>query len=210
MKALVKKPFLVSQLTARWISWRMPSKGKVVYLTFDDGPNKEVTPLILDILASHQIKATFFVLGKNVLQNPRIFQRILDEGHAVGNHTFSHLNGWKTDNKTYFEDVNKASQLIKSRLFRPPYGKIKPCQMVRLAKEYKIICWSLLTRDYDKEMSPGQCFENVKKNASPGDVIVFHDSEKASVNCLKSLPLSLAFLKEQGYTFCLPDNNFSI
>lgn len=192
---MIFPPRLVVALTRRWIYWKMPVIGKQIFLTFDDGPHPEITPAVLDILKSYGVKATFFCLGKNVESYPQVYKRILDEGHSVGNHSFSHLNGWKTSNARYFNDVEAAGQFIEGDLFRPPYGRISPWQMLRLSKKYRIVCWSILSRDYDSKVAPEECFRNVVNNLHPGAVIVFHDSQKASVNCLSALPKVLEYLK---------------
>ncbi|MBN2682238.1 MAG: polysaccharide deacetylase family protein, partial [Bacteroidales bacterium] len=127
--------------------WKIPVDKKTVFLSFDDGPHPEITPRVLDLLDSHNAQASFFCVGKNVEKYPGIYSEILKRGHVTGNHTFSHLNGWKTINKDYFEDIKKASQLIDSNLFRPPYGRIKTSQLWKLKKDYKIIMWDVLSMD---------------------------------------------------------------
>jgi len=198
-RAIVRPPALVAALTNRWIYWKVPVEGQQVFLTFDDGPHPAITPAVLDILKQYGVKATFFCLGKNVEKYPKVFNRILAEGHSVGNHTFSHLNGWKARNSDYYQDVEVARKLIPGDLFRPPYGRISPCQMLRLSKKYRIICWSILSRDYDAGVMPEECFHNVVNNLHPGAVIVFHDSLKASANCLHALPKVLEHLKKSAY-----------
>lgn len=177
--------------------WRY-TQGQKVYLTFDDGPVPEVTPYVLDTLREAGVKATFFCVGENVEKHPDIYQRILAEGHAVGNHTYNHLNGWKTDHDTYIANVKKADQLIESPLFRPPYGKLKPSQSKAVRESHKVIMWDVLTKDYDASMTPASCMEIVRKHTTPGSIIVCHDSHKAYPRLKDLLPLILDYFVEQG------------
>lgn len=172
-----------------------------VYLTFDDGPIPEVTPQILDILSDFNAKASFFCLGKNVLNNPDIFRTIIENGHTIGNHSFDHLNGWKTDNFKYFQNIEKAERLIKSDFFRPPYGKISPIQIFKLSRKYKIVMWDVLSGDFDINISKEKCVEYVLKNVKSGSIIVFHDSLKAKERVLYALPVVLDELQARGFRF---------
>lgn len=186
------------------LTWKMPVNGeKEVFLSFDDGPTDELTPWILQVLDRHKIKATFFCVGENVKNHPDLYQQIIDEGHQVGNHTYHHLKGWNTSNKGYYEDIKKADDLIASPLFRPPHGRIKPSQIARVKKEYRIVMWDVLTRDFDQSIEPWQCMENVKKFSQPGSIIVFHDSLKAEKNLRYTLPRAIKYLKGEGYLFRL-------
>jgi peptidoglycan/xylan/chitin deacetylase (PgdA/CDA1 family) len=181
--------------------WDMPlSQPPAVYLTFDDGPHKTITPFVLDLLQHYDARASFFCIGKNVMAHPDIYRRILDEGHTIGNHTHNHLNGWKTDTKDYVENVMLAKQFIDSSYFRPPYGKIKPMQAKQLkALGYHIVMWSLLSADFDTGITPERCLENVVFNIKPGDIVVFHDSEKAYDRMSYALPRVLEHCKEQKW-----------
>lgn len=181
--------------------WRFNTDKKVVYLTFDDGPIPELTPWVLDLLDKYNIKATFFCVGDNVQKYPDIFQMIQDRGHKVGNHTFSHIQGLKTDTQSYMKNVQEASQLIDSKLFRPPYGHMRFSQFKALKKQYKVIMWDVVTRDYSHLMTADQVFGAVKKYTRNGSVIVFHDSLKAGDRMKESLPKSIEWLLEQGYGF---------
>jgi len=172
-----------------------------VYLTFDDGPIPEVTPQILDILSDFNAKASFFCLGKNVLNNPDIFRTIIENGHTIGNHSFDHLNGWKTDNFKYFQNIEKAERLIKTDFFRPPYGKISPIQIFKLSRKYKIVMWDVLSGDFDINISKEKCVEYVLKNVKSGSIIVFHDSLKAKERVLYALPVVLDELQARGFRF---------
>lgn len=181
--------------------WCFPDEKDAVFLTFDDGPTQVVTPWVLDQLAKYNAKATFFCLGKNVEMNPDIFNRILAEGHAVGNHTYSHLKGWATENSQYIQDIDFANGLLKSKLFRPPYGRIKPSQFKLLKKRYKIIMWNILSMDYSKRVSPRRVVNNVLNHVKPGDIIVFHDSKKAERSIRYSLPRVLEAMSNKGLKF---------
>jgi peptidoglycan/xylan/chitin deacetylase (PgdA/CDA1 family) len=188
--------------------WSIPNHEKKVFLTFDDGPIPEITDWVLAQLKFYNCKATFFCIGNNIEKHPEVFNKLIEEGHAIGNHTFNHFKGWNTPNKTYFKEVElceveiqKSSIVnLKSKLFRPPYGKIKPSQSRRLRKlGYKIIMWDVLSADYKKENSKEKCLENVLKNVESGSIIVFHDSIKAFPNLEYVLPKTLQFLSENGY-----------
>lgn len=196
----VRPPYLLRRYYSSFV-WRMPDEDRVAYLTFDDGPIPEVTEFVLDTLKEHQIKATFFCIGKNVRANPSIYSRILEEGHSVGNHTENHINGWNVNTRQYVTDALSAADVIKSELFRPPYGRIRKQQADMLQHRYKIVMWDVLSYDFDAAVSPEQCFNNVVRNVRPGSIIVFHDSIKARKNMEYSLPLAITKLKSEGYRF---------
>lgn len=193
--------------------WDIPNKENKVFLTFDDGPTPEITEWTLEQLNRFDAKATFFCIGDNIEKYPKIFQKIIREGHAIGNHTFNHLKGWETENERYFEnvkncDISIQKQNTETRLFRPPYGKIKPSQSKVLRKSgYKIIMWDVISFDFDTSISKEECLENVLKNVRSGSVIVFHDSVKAEQNLKYVLPKTLEFLKEKGFTCEKIDSN---
>ena len=190
--------------------WDVPTNTKTVYLTFDDGPTPEVTEWVLDELRKHDIKATFFCIGNNIENHPGIFKKVVAEGHAIGNHTFNHLNGWNTGHNNYLENTITTAKSISnhhphqaaSGLFRPPYGKIKGSQAKALrALGYKIIMWDVLSADFDRTITPQQCLENVIKNTREGSIIIFHDSVKASENLRYALPKAIEYLKENNFNF---------
>lgn len=189
----------------RWLFpraiWRMDHNERSVYLTFDDGPIPEATPFILQTLARYGIRATFFMVGDNVRKYPHLYQQIVDAGHQVGNHTFHHLGGFKHLTKTYIDDTEKANELIKAHLFRPPHGWMKSDVYWWVNRYYKIIMWDLVTRDYSKWMTAQDVVNNVKRYARNGSIITFHDSLKAIDKLRTALPESLAWLKSQGYEF---------
>lgn len=182
-------------------TWSVPTEERVLYLTFDDGPIPEVTPWVLDTLRPYHAKATFFCVGDNVLKHTAIFRQILDEGHAVGNHTFNHLNGWKTEPAVYLNNVRRCARLVRSRLFRPPYGRLTPRQRAFLERHFKIIMWDVLSGDYDAAISPEQCLQNVLGNARPGSIVLMHDSLKAERNVRYALPAVLEHFAGKGYRF---------
>ena len=184
--------------------WDIPSREKVLYLTFDDGPHPEITPFVLDELKKYDARATFFCIGKNVEAWPQVYKRILMEGHRAGNHTQDHLNGWKTADKRYFENIGQAAKWIDSNLFRPPYGRISVFQSALLRKpplSYRIVMWGVLSGDFDINLSSVKCAGNVTKNAGPGSIVVFHDSEKAFGRMKEALPVVLEHFSRMGYRF---------
>lgn len=189
----------------RWLYpnalWRMDKKVHAVYLTFDDGPVPESTPFILDTLAQHNVKATFFMVGENVLRYHDLYNRIVEEGHQVGNHTFNHMGSLKHWALTYGINTEKANELIHAHLFRPPHGWMRWSVYWWLSKRYKIVMWDLVTRDYSKWMTPEDVLKNVKRYARNGSIITFHDSMKSIEKLKYALPEALKWLKEQGYEF---------
>jgi peptidoglycan/xylan/chitin deacetylase (PgdA/CDA1 family) len=204
-KYFIKTPWFVKKLFPEYI-WNMPVNGYNVYLTFDDGPHPTITPYVLSELKKYNASATFFCIGKHAAEHPDVFKQILSGGHAVGNHTNSHLNGWKTETEKYINDVAIAAKCIQSKLFRPPYGKIKKQQVKKLAHAMKnqqaaVIMWDVLSADFDKRISPEKCLQNVLRNVRPGSIVVFHDSEKALINLKYALPLVLEKLANEGYKF---------
>lgn len=203
----IKTPKILASFYKSYM-WYCKTEKKEVYLTFDDGPIPKVTEFVLDTLKRYQVKATFFCLGKNIEKHPELFNRIIKEGHAVGNHTQNHLNGWKTNAEKYITNVEKCQKIINSKitetttkLFRPPYGRIKTKQAKQLlSRGYKIIMWSVLSADFDVKITKEKCLENVIKNIKEGDIIVFHDSEKAFERLKYTLSKTLEFLKEKDFS----------
>lgn len=184
--------------------WRGSASEKVVYLTFDDGPIPEVTPWVVDLLHHKGIQATFFCVGENVARYPHLLHHLLDSGHLVGNHTFHHVPAWRLSFSEYLNEIEMAQKLIHTHLFRPPHGKLWPWQMPALMRRFrKIVMWDVLTKDYDRRLSPDEVVDNVVKYVRPGSVIVFHDSLKAWPNLQEALPRSIDWLQQQGYRFKL-------
>jgi len=181
--------------------WRKNPSEKVIYLTFDDGPVPEVTPLVLDILDKYKVKATFFCVGDNVQKYPEVYADVLQRGHKTGNHTYNHLKGFSATTQEYVENISKASEYIDSRLFRPPYGRITYRQRKLLRPLYEIIMWDLITHDYNRNLSVETIFKTVQRYSRNGSIIVFHDSIKAKNNVLEVLPMAIEYLQAGGYSF---------
>ena len=218
MSFMVKTNRFVKWIFPNYV-WDIPNHENKVFLTFDDGPTPEITEWTLEQLKKHNAKATFFCIGNNIEKHPAIFQKIIHDNHTIGNHTFNHLQGWETNLEIYCKNVESCEKKItegvtpnaeenlqsktrslKSKLFRPPYGKIKPSQSRVLRKlGYKIIMWDVLSYDFDQTVTPEKCLENVLQNVKSGSIVVFHDSQKAAQNLKYILPKTLVFLKEKGF-----------
>ena len=197
----IKTPRVIQRLFSNY-TWRFSSVPKNLYLTFDDGPTPEVTSFVLQQLKKYNAKATFFCIGKNVESEQTLYETILNDGHAVGNHTFNHLNGLKTKHSDYIENVQQAAAHIRSNLFRPPYGKLKTSQGKALQKEgYKIVMWDVLSGDFDTKITPEKCLKNVLDNATQGSIVVMHDSIKAREKIYYCLPKILAHFSKKGFEF---------
>ena len=179
--------------------WNFKNEKNKIFLTFDDGPDPEVTPKVLQILNKYNAKATFFCVGENVKKYPEVLTQILKHGHKVGNHTFNHLKGWQTNTNYYIKNVELAANYIKSNLFRPPYGRIKRSQYKILKKKYKIIFWDVLSFDYSKRISKENCARKVIKNTKSGSIIVFHDAIKMKENVLYALPKVLEYFQDNNF-----------
>jgi len=200
---MVKTPWLLKKLFPKLI-WEVKSSARCIYLTFDDGPIPIVTPFVLNILKQYNAKATFFCIGDNVRKHPDIFEQVKTGGHAIGNHTYNHLKGWVTPDKTYADNFLEADKLLDVKLFRPPYGRIKTSQ-VKLLKNTKpgleIVMWSVLSADYDTTLKPEKCLANVLKHTGNGDIVLFHDSLKAQERMEYALPRALEYWSNEGFSF---------
>ena len=203
----VKTPKLVKHVLPSLV-WNIETTEKVIYLTFDDGPTPEITDWVLKTLDAFYAKATFFCIGNNIEKHPEIFNTIIKKGHAIGNHTYNHLKGWKTNTEDYLTNINKAQKVIdlsyntKPLLFRPPYGRIKLKQVKALSKlNYQITMWNILSKDWNRSISKYECLDNVIKNTKEGDIVVFHDSIKASRNMQFTLPRMLEHFTKERYEF---------
>lgn len=205
----IKTNSFIKNIFSNYI-WNLPNPDNKIYLSFDDGPTPKITEWVLEELKKYNAKATFFCIGKNIVDHPELFNKLISEGHKIGNHTFNHLNGWNTETTNYIDNVNLCESLIidkksenqKFQLFRPPYGKIKKSQSKKLRKlGYKIIMWDVLSADFDQTISPEKCLNNVLQNVRSGSIIVFHDSVKAFKNLEYTLPITLEKLKEKGFKF---------
>lgn len=195
---LVKTPYFVKSLFSDYI-WDIHTQQNEVFITFDDGPIPELTPWILDILNDFGFHATFFCVGDNILKHPEIYNRIVDEGHSIGNHTFNHLNGWHTDHETYLDNVKAFDELLSTDYFRPPYGKLRRGQASVIKSGKKIIMWDVLSGDFDAGITNEQCLRNVIDNFEKGSIIVFHDNIKAEEKLRYVLPRFLKHLDDTGY-----------
>lgn len=225
-----KTPAIAKKMFPNYI-WDIESEEKDIYLTFDDGPTEDVTDWVLDQLRAYNAKATFFCIGANVESNPEIFKKIIQEGHSIGNHTHNHLKGWKTTTENYLKNVETCEQILKStifnsnwpilnpstenhkspiadqqslisKLFRPPYGKLKPKQGKQLIQlGYKIIMWDILSFDWDQKLNAATCYQHIISKAENGSIIVFHDSKKASKNMKNILPKVLEYFSRKGFQF---------
>jgi len=198
----IKTNLLIKKIFRNYV-WDIPNTENKIYLTFDDGPTPEITEWVLRELLKYNAKATFFCIGNNIEKYPDIFPKVIANGHSIGNHTFNHLNGWKTSTEEYLENTKLCEeQILQSKLFRPPYGKIKVSQSKKLRQQgYKIIMWDVLSADYDTSISKEKCLENVLQNVKSGSIIVFHDSVKAFPNLEYTLPKALKILSERGFVF---------
>lgn len=217
---LVKSPRLL-----KWyypsLTWNKSRSEKVIYLTFDDGPIPIVTDFVLETLKNYNAKATFFCIGDNIKKHPEIFERLKNAGHAIGNHTFNHLRGWDTEDEIYFENFKKCQALTQSNLFRPPYGRIKKSQIEQVMSydlgvtslniqpynsqalthnsQMQIVMWDVLSGDFDVNLSPEKCFQNVIKHTKNGSIVVFHDSLKAFERLKYALPKVLEHFSTLGF-----------
>jgi len=194
------------------IIWKKTTDEKKIWLTFDDGPEKEVTEFILETLKKLNIKASFFLIGKNIQEFPELTKEIIKGGHIVGNHSFSHLNGFKSKNEEYIYDIELGQKLIneklvemgitnKIKIFRPPYGRILPRQIKRLKENYKIVMWDVFSWDFKKNISPEKIYNNVIDNVTEGSILVFHNNKKSLYNLKLTLEDTLIKLKEKGFVF---------
>ena len=205
----IKTSRFIKKIFSNYI-WDIPNTENKIYITFDDGPTPEITEWVLKELEKYNAKATFFCIGNNIEKHPEIFEKVIAKGHSIGNHTFNHLNGWKTSTEDYLKNTFLCEKQIleskiynlKSKIFRPPYGKIKASQAKKLQQlGYKIIMWDVLSADYDATISAEKCLENATKNVTSGSIIVFHDSIKAFPHLQYTLPKALKFFKEKGFVF---------
>lgn len=201
---LTKTPFLLRALYPS-CTWKMPANEKSIYLSFDDGPHPIATPFVLEQLEKYNAKASFFCIGKNVVEHPEIYQQLISHGHTVGNHTMHHVNGWKTEDDLYLQNIAQASMQIQSNFFRPPYGRIKKSQIRKIRADksmpQEIIMWDVLSGDFDTSISGQQCLNNVLKHSQAGSIVVFHDSAKAWDRLQVALPATLEYFTQKGFQF---------
>ncbi len=186
--------------------WRIPTNEKIIYLTFDDGPIPEVTPWVLEQLKNYQAKATFFCIGDNIRKHHHIFEKLLSDGHSVGNHTFHHLNGWKHNTDAYIANVKMCEEYLhgySQKLFRPPYGRLTAQQsrILREQENYQIMMWNVLSGDFDQQLDEKRCLKKTIQYTKSGSIVIFHDSQKAKKNLYYTLPRYLEYFNEQGFRF---------
>ncbi|MEZ4829102.1 MAG: polysaccharide deacetylase family protein [Bacteroidia bacterium] len=212
---LIKIPKLIRNYYSEYI-WRIPSNKKIIYLTFDDGPTPEITDWVLAQLKAYEAKASFFLIGKNVKQHPGIVHRIIDSGHVVGNHTYSHINGWKSSTETYWKDFRLGQQTIseftgyQTKFFRPPYGKITRQQARLVREENEILMMDVISADFDLSLSGEDCYHNVIRNSKKGSIVLLHDSVKGFGRLEYALPQLLKYFSEKGFSFSsIPESTIS-
>lgn len=193
-------PFLYSNRL-----WSGPASERKISLTFDDGPVPGITDWVLEELEKRGMKATFFMVGDNVRKHPALAQSVLVAGHQLGNHTYHHLSGWKTSTQTYLDDVASCDAILVDtvgetpRFFRPPYGWMSPGQAKGLVPAKKIVMWSLLSYDFDSDLSSEILIRECTSRTAPGTIVVFHDQQKTKAQLRRVLPQYLDFLVGEGY-----------
>jgi len=200
MRYWVKTPTIFKVLFPK-IVWNFAENEQKVFLTFDDGPSTSVTDSILTILEQEKVRATFFCIGKNVKKNPELADKILKKGHSIGNHSMTHVNGWRTRNNSYLSNINEASEFINSNLFRPPFGRFNIYSLHQILKKYKLVMWDVLSGDFDEKTEEKAVINNVINNVANGSIIVFHDNNKSKEKTLSALIKTIKKLKEKGFSF---------
>lgn len=195
---IIKTPKFIKKLFPSYL-WNKSRNKPNIYLTFDDGPIPEVTPWVLDLLAEYDMNATFFCVGDNVRKHSHIYDRLIKEGHTVGNHSYSHKSGWSTDLDKYLSDIELCDSFVPSTLFRPPYGRLKPQQAEVIRRKYKIVMWDILSGDFDPNVSAEQCYQNIVQHIRPGSIIVLHDNYKAFSTLQYVLPRLLEYIQSQSW-----------
>ena len=207
---LIERPPKLFRMMFPGALFRLPGNNRrepKSYLTFDDGPHPEVTPMVLDMLDRYDLKATFFMVGQNVERYPRLFDEVKKRGHMIGNHTYSHMKGFGKSTKEYVEDVEKGAMITGSKLFRPPHGLMTPSQFLALRKRYNIVMYDIVTRDYSSRLNSEQVFDNVIKYLRDGSIIVFHDSLKSLPRLKETLPQALDWILGEGFdSYFLPES----
>jgi len=177
------------------------NKNNKVYLTFDDGPNINITEIVLDILRDYNVKATFFCVGENVLHNKYLFNSIIKDEHAIGNHTYNHLSAWSTNPHNYFQNIIKCNKLFSNSLFRPPWGKLRFSQISTILQDYKIVLWNIDSKDYNTNIPNEKKLSAIKSKMKSGSIILLHDVNKTKENTIFLLPKIIEFAYENNYKF---------
>ncbi len=194
---IIKTPKLIRKLFPNYL-WNKSRKKPYVYFTFDDGPIPEITPWVLDTLKSYDMHGTFFCVGDNVRKHSKIYNRLIAEGHSVGNHSYSHKSGWGSDVDKYLDDVELCGSFVQSDLYRPPYGRLKPQQAEAIRHQYQIVMWDILSGDFDPNITAEQCYQNVIQNLKPGSIVVFHDNVKSFDTLKEVLPRVIEYCQSKG------------
>jgi len=202
-------PYILQKLCPSVLHWKVDTQEKEIYLTFDDGPSSSITHEVLRVLEHYQAKATFFCNGKQALENPEIIEMIKQSGHGLGNHTFSHIDGWKSSEIDYFRDVKRCEEVFHSSLFRPPFGRITREQARVLSKQYHIVMWSLMTYDFHPKINSERSLKEMIRKAAPGSILLMHDSEKAEGKVISILTGVLEYFSGSGFTFNSLEDAFS-
>ncbi len=194
--------------TPRFLTWMYPRRTwgfslaeKTVYLTFDDGPTYQLSDWIVDFLEHEKIKATFFCVGENIRKHPHQFQKLKEQGHQIGNHTMRHEKGTKTPWEVYKSSIDECAKLVGNNLFRPPYGRINALQSRRLSQKYRIVMWTWLSYDYDKNIRIDTILKSAKEKIKGGDILVLHDNEKVESRLKEILPELVSIIREKGLEF---------
>ena len=198
---MIERPPALFRLTVPWGVFRRKGARQTVYLTFDDGPIPEVTPWVLRTIDCYCVKATFFMVGDNARRYPGLLQDVMARGHAIGNHTMHHLNGAVVDSKRYVADIMEADHILHTPLFRPPHGWLRPRQARALRGRFCMVMYDLVTRDYSSRLTADNVYDNVRRLARPGSIIVFHDSLRSWPRLQDALPRSIEWLLKEGYSF---------
>ncbi len=199
---LHRSPFWLQWILSDY-TWRIDTSEKIIYLTFDDGPIPVVTEYVMGVLESFNAEATFFCIGDNVRKHPDIFEELKRRGHSIGNHTYNHLNGWKTADDVYLDNFLRCQDILQTdtRLFRPPYGRIRKAQYRLLPKDTRVMMWDVLTGDFSQDVLPGQALNSAIRLSRPGTIMLLHDSIKAEKKMSYILPRVLEHFSEKGYRF---------
>jgi peptidoglycan/xylan/chitin deacetylase (PgdA/CDA1 family) len=186
--------------------FRIRTTEKVLYLTFDDGPDPVSTPQLLSILKAHDIKAMFFCTGKRAEEYSDIMNDIRAGGHMIGNHGYNHYNGWRTDSVKYISDLIRASDFTSDKIFRPPFGRLSIKQKKGLPKSFKLIFWDIMAYDFDTTFGVDRCLKVLKNKIRPGSVIVLHDTNTSCAN--EIIEEFITYSVGEGYRFELMNELF--
>jgi len=193
------RPFFLLRLLYPKALFRLRTRDKVLCLTFDDGPDPGVTPLVLDILEAHGVKAVFFCRGQLAEKHPGLISLIKSKGHIIGNHGYHHLDGWKTVTRVYLRNFSISAAFTSKSLLRPPYGRIRHTQYRELSENYRIVFWDIMPYDFDSKMAGTKVLSILRKKIRPGSIIVMHDTIFSSVPSF--LDEFIDYARTSGYGF---------